>query len=155
MPGQVPSFMGYSIEAKWHAEAFAFKRVKGLLQKTLPFDVINIRLSRQNELRYAAPCPVCLARLKKSGCERIYFSTEDGFKHISTNDKINAWCGYNMPADRFDCQVQNVKGLVALLATGKVATISVGPFIDDATRKEILQIINNCDKPPTVVSHAH
>jgi tRNA(Arg) A34 adenosine deaminase TadA len=155
MPGQVPSFLGYSAEAKWHAETYAFRRVKGLLNKDKTFNVINIRLSRQNALRYAAPCPVCLARLKKYGCEKIYFSTDDGFKHISTNDKIKAWCGYNMPSDKFDCQVQNTKGLVALLATGKVAHLSVGPFIDDAERNQILQIIKNYDKHLTVGFHGH
>lgn len=138
--------MGYSVEAKWHAEAFALRRVRGILQKDATFDVINIRLSRQNELRFAAPCPVCLARLKKAGCKDIYFSTETGFKSISSDARIRVWCGYNMPLDKFDCQVQNIKGVLALLATKKIAHISIGPEIDDASRKDILNIINNCDE---------
>lgn len=76
------TYLGYSIYSKIHSEPRAYRRAKGLLNKGQDFDIINIRLSKKNQLRLSRPCPCCFNFLKGLGVKRIWFTTEFGFARI-------------------------------------------------------------------------
>lgn len=64
---------GYSNHCKIHAEFDALNQLwlKG-------FEVVNVRLNNQGELRNAAPCSCCFRLLKLFGCSMVYFTTNKG-----------------------------------------------------------------------------
>lgn len=68
--------------AKTHAELNAYRSAKGLLNQSKPFETINIRLSRQGDMRLSAPCKCCFNFLKAMGCSQCWFSTDLGFAKI-------------------------------------------------------------------------
>ena len=73
--GDAPSGFGY-IGGTVHAEVHAYERSKDKLKGT--FEVLNIRLNRQNALRLSSPCMCCMKFLKIAGCKHVYFSTDVG-----------------------------------------------------------------------------
>lgn len=78
---------GYHERINWglpktHAETNAFRAAKGLINPNKGFEVINIRLSRQANLRNSAPCSCCFNFLQTMGCVCCYFSTDCGFAKI-------------------------------------------------------------------------
>lgn len=78
--GQPLIFKGYQDHQKIHSEIMAFRRARKLLGKDLgEFEMLNIRLSRQNKLRGSKPCECCDRWLRDSGCKRIIYSTDDNF----------------------------------------------------------------------------
>jgi hypothetical protein len=73
-------FENYGIP-KLHSEVDAYRKVrnaKGIFDRDVPFDVINIRLNAKGELRLSAPCKCCSAFLKTVGCKNVHFSTHIG-----------------------------------------------------------------------------
>lgn len=62
---------------KTHAEASAYFKARGLLEKNKFFEIINIRLSKQGELRNSKPCDCCAEFLTALGCRCFYFSSSN------------------------------------------------------------------------------
>jgi len=82
-------FYGYHLRINWglpksHAETNSYRKAKGLLIPNKPFEIINIRLSRNNgELRMSAPCNCCHQFLALAGCSVCWFSTQMGFAKLN------------------------------------------------------------------------
>ena len=80
--GEPPVHMGYHSRIgaipKLHSEILVFRKAKGLLGKK-SFEIVNIRLNKQGELRLSKPCICCLEILSDLGCKRFYYSYGDGF----------------------------------------------------------------------------
>jgi len=72
------TFLGFQSYSKMHSEVDAYYKAKGIMDKDVKFEVVNIRLSRQNHIRVSNPCKCCYAFLKHLGCNRIWFSTRIG-----------------------------------------------------------------------------
>lgn len=70
-------------QPKTHSEWMAYKRARGLLNKKKSFDLINIRLNRQKELKLSKPCEYCYPILMSIGCRKIYYSDDLGFLRTS------------------------------------------------------------------------
>lgn len=66
---------------KFHAELFAYKKARGLLAKK-SFEILNIRLNKQGELKMSKPCESCHEFLTAMGCKRFYYSSEIGFLRL-------------------------------------------------------------------------
>lgn len=64
---------------KTHAEFNAWRKAKGILDPTKPFECINIRLNKTGELKLSAPCCCCQDFLDEMGCKAVYFTTEHGW----------------------------------------------------------------------------
>jgi len=64
---------------KLHSEIVCYKRAKGLLIKNKFFEIINIRLNKQGEVRLSKPCPCCYEIMKELGCSKFYYSTNQLF----------------------------------------------------------------------------
>lgn len=73
--GAPPNF--YKPHQKIHSEYVAYKKARGLLEKNKPFDIINVRLNKQGDLRTSKPCLCCCNFLKTMKCRNVYFSTGD------------------------------------------------------------------------------
>jgi tRNA(Arg) A34 adenosine deaminase TadA len=71
------TFLGYPAYSKMHSEIDAYYKAKGIMDRT-GFEVINIRLTKSNNLKESTPCKCCYAFLKHLGCNRIWFSTSMG-----------------------------------------------------------------------------
>jgi len=69
------TFLGYEPYQKIHSEVDAYFKARGLLEKRVPFEVVNIRLNKSGVLRASNPCKCCYAYLKSLGCKRIWFTT--------------------------------------------------------------------------------
>lgn len=80
--GDPLTHFGYSPLSKIHAENDAMRKAKGILDKNKPFECVNIRLSKQNELKVSAPCECCYNFLKILGCKKAYFTTPVGFASV-------------------------------------------------------------------------
>ena len=74
-------FLGYPKHSKIHSEISGWKKAKYYL-KDEPFEVINIRTTKQQKTRLSKPCPCCMTFLQDLNCKRIWYSTEDNFKVI-------------------------------------------------------------------------
>lgn len=73
---------GYPSYGKLHSESEAYRRVRGLLDRLKPFDLVNIRLSKKNILRMSKPCKCCIRFLQTVGCRSVTYSTNLGFGRI-------------------------------------------------------------------------
>lgn len=73
----------YNDRSMIHSEAAAFKKVKGLLNRDKNFEVINIRLNKLNEYRVSKPCECCTNFLSIMGCNKVYYTTDEGFESVS------------------------------------------------------------------------
>lgn len=88
--GEPPVHMGYHERIRWgigglpkrHAELNAYKKAKGLLSPTKPFECLNIRLSRQGHFRLSMPCSCCFQFLQAMGCRQCWYSSEAGFLRL-------------------------------------------------------------------------
>ena len=67
---------------KIHSETDAYKKARGILNPDTHFDMINIRLNKQNMLRLSKPCACCFGFLQSLNCKSIYFTTDTGFAKI-------------------------------------------------------------------------
>ena len=76
--GKPPSFLGFDKHSKLHAEVVAYRKARGLLDKLVPFQLINVRINRSGELRNSYPCPCCLGYLETLNCSEVWFSTNAG-----------------------------------------------------------------------------
>lgn len=74
--GQPERHFGYHSNAKVHSELFAYRKARGLLKER--FEIVNVRINRQGELKIAAPCGVCREWLTAVGCERAWFTLTEG-----------------------------------------------------------------------------
>lgn len=81
--GESPTVWGYQQTAKIHAEFWAYQKAKGLLDKNKSFELVNLRLNKNNELRMSKPCSCCYNFLKSFGCIKIWFTTDLGFAQLS------------------------------------------------------------------------
>lgn len=72
---------GYGPNAKLHSELVAYKKARGLLANG-PFNVVNIRLNRQGQVKLSAPCLVCQQWLASVGCEKVWFSLPGGWAKL-------------------------------------------------------------------------
>jgi hypothetical protein len=80
--GGVKPLIGYAKHQKLHSENRVFFKAKGLLNKNKSFDVVNIRLSKKDELKISRPCKCCISFLKFLGCSTVWFTTELGFAKL-------------------------------------------------------------------------
>jgi hypothetical protein len=74
---------GYSKEfGKIHSENDVYRKTKGIIDHSKPFDIVNIRLNKRGQLRLSKPCSCCANFLRVVGCRHVYFSTNDGFAKV-------------------------------------------------------------------------
>lgn len=64
---------------KMHSEFMAYRKAKGLMRRNKEFEMINIRLNKNKELRISKPCDCCFSIMKELGCKRFYYSEKNGF----------------------------------------------------------------------------
>lgn len=85
-----PFLIGYdSAYQTVHSEVLAYRRARGLLDKSKGFEMLNIRFNGQSELKCSKPCSTCLMYLKKTNLKKIFFSENNGkFSMISPNNII-------------------------------------------------------------------
>lgn len=74
-----PLIHGYAPTAMIHSEVAAYRRARGLLTPRRPWDMVNIRLNKKNELRCSRPCTCCYKFITSLGVRHIWFSNELGF----------------------------------------------------------------------------
>ena len=72
------TYLGYAPYQKIHSETDVYFKVKGIMDKSIPFAVVNIRLTKNGTLRASNPCRCCFAFLKNLGCKAIWFTTDLG-----------------------------------------------------------------------------
>lgn len=80
MPG--PARPSYSGIRKIHSEAAAYQRGRGKLTRGKPWAIVNLRLSKDGQLRISKPCHCCQSFLRAAGVGKIYFTTEAGFAQM-------------------------------------------------------------------------
>jgi len=74
---------GYEEHQMMHSENFAYKRSKGLLDKNKDFEVINVRLNKNGNIKISKPCFHCFKYLRRLGCSKIWYTDKLGkFKKI-------------------------------------------------------------------------
>jgi len=71
------TFLGFPSHSKMHSEVDACYKAKGIMSKD-DFEVVNIRLSKKNNIKESQPCKCCYAFLKHLGCKKIWFTTTTG-----------------------------------------------------------------------------
>jgi hypothetical protein len=70
---------GWPEHSSIHSEYVALKHAKRILNvENGRFDIINIRMNRNGELRNSKPCKSCLAYLCKNGVGKIYHTDSHG-----------------------------------------------------------------------------
>lgn len=72
-----PLNYGYESYSNLHAEVDAWKKAKGIMDRSLPFELINIRWSKGMRIRISKPCVNCYELLSSLGCRRFYFTTNE------------------------------------------------------------------------------
>lgn len=72
----------YATTAMIHSECAAFKKAKGILDRCRPFEVVNIRLNKQNQTRISKPCKCCSEFLSLFNCSKVYFTNDESFEMI-------------------------------------------------------------------------
>ncbi len=81
-----PKHWGYhrrGFRPKLHAEIRAYLKCKRRLAAGAAFTVVNIRLTKDGELKKAAPCANCYELLTKLGCTGFVFSNGSEFAPFS------------------------------------------------------------------------
>ena len=76
------TLFGYSNRSGIHSETNAYAKAKGILDKFVSFEAVNIRLNKSGELKLSKPCPCCYSFLESFGCHAVWFSTEAGFAKL-------------------------------------------------------------------------
>jgi len=74
--------MGYPAHGKLHSECDAYFKARGLLDNTRAFEVINIRMGSNGQLKLSKPCECCQQFLKRLNCRKVWFSTALGFTRL-------------------------------------------------------------------------
>jgi hypothetical protein len=64
--------------SKIHSESEMHRKSKHFYDNRMPFEVVNIRLGKDNQLKDSRPCICCNAFLSNIGCSRVYYSTMNG-----------------------------------------------------------------------------
>ena len=59
-----------------HSELDAYKKAKGILDRTKTFELINIRLDKRNGIKISKPCPCCFNFLKTIKCRKVYYTND-------------------------------------------------------------------------------
>lgn len=77
-----PGIVELRPRASVHAEVVCFRKARGLLDTRKPWEMVNIRLTRHNEIALAKPCPCCYGFLKAVGVSRVWFTTYEGFASL-------------------------------------------------------------------------
>lgn len=76
--GNPPLYFGYHSRVtvpKLHSELVCYRKARGLLDKSRPYEMVNIRLNRRGVAKIAAPCPCCQEWLISTGCSAVWFTT--------------------------------------------------------------------------------
>ena len=77
-----PPYYGYHKRVekpKIHSELDAYSKYKW---KTVGFEMVNLRLSRQGEMKLSKPCPICAEWLSQTMCTGLVYSTKEGWEWI-------------------------------------------------------------------------
>jgi len=81
-----PRHFGYHsrvTEPKIHSELDAYQRLRKMVPLSkVDWELVNVRVNRTGEMKVSKPCPVCQVWLKAVGCERVTYTTEDGWHSI-------------------------------------------------------------------------
>jgi hypothetical protein len=77
-PMSFPKLASYPPGSMVHSEVDAFFKYRGALARK-PFDILNIRLNWQLQIKNSQPCIHCMNFLRSAGCNDIWFSTDSGF----------------------------------------------------------------------------
>lgn len=75
-------YFGYPEKSGIHSECLAYKRAKGIMDHSIPFEMVNVRLSKTGNMRLSKPCKCCYNFLQTQGCTMVYFSTDVGFAKL-------------------------------------------------------------------------
>ena len=68
---------------KIHSEIRAWRKARGLLDKSQSFEIINVRLNSRGEWRNSRPCAVCQDIMGAVGCCKVWFTTDKGWKSLA------------------------------------------------------------------------
>lgn len=74
-PSSPMILLGYPPYTKMHSEVDAYFKAKGLMQKGVGFEVVNVRLTKTYRIRASDPCKCCFGFLRNLGCKRVWFTT--------------------------------------------------------------------------------
>jgi deoxycytidylate deaminase len=80
--GQVHKKFGYKWYSNIHSEVDAYGKALKRLDKSKAWSIINIRLNNQLETMLSSPCECCEQFISILGCNRVLFSTVEGFNKI-------------------------------------------------------------------------
>lgn len=81
-----PRYRGYPEYAMWHSETDAYKKARGILDPKAPFEIINIRMNTSGEILLSKPCDCCFNFLKTLNCNKVWFSTKNGFASLNMKE---------------------------------------------------------------------
>lgn len=65
---------------KFHSEVIAWKKARGLIIDR--FDLINVRLSSNGEMRLSKPCECCQVLMTALGMHSCYFTANNGWERL-------------------------------------------------------------------------
>jgi hypothetical protein len=82
-----PIYFGYhrfekGSKPKLHAEIWAFKKARGIIDQNKSFQIINIRMNKQGQIKMSKPCKACYNLMTTFGCDRFWYSSEAGFLEL-------------------------------------------------------------------------
>ena len=75
--GKPDPWYGYKKYGKVHAETEAYKKANSIRPGLKDFEVFNVRVNKQGELRLASPCACCIGFLQQVGCKKVYYTTSN------------------------------------------------------------------------------
>jgi deoxycytidylate deaminase len=70
--------LGFEPSQKIHSEVDAYFKARTFIDDSIPFEVVNVRLTKTFIVKESCPCKCCWSFLKRLGCKRIYYSTNMG-----------------------------------------------------------------------------
>jgi len=80
--GQVHKKFGYKWYSNIHSEVDAYSKAINKLDTSKAWSIINIRLNNQLESMLSMPCSHCNQYLTILGCNKVYYSTDEGFNKM-------------------------------------------------------------------------
>ena len=83
---------GYPEYGKMHSENSAYFKAKGILDHSKPWEMVNIRLNKRNEIRVSKPCKCCSSYLRILGCKMVWFTTEAGWAKVNYEKRQKIHC---------------------------------------------------------------
>ena len=69
-------YLGYR-NASIHSELAAIVNFQWDREELQNCDIVNVRLNRHGQMRYAKPCPCCLHLLQNLGIKRAYYTNKN------------------------------------------------------------------------------